>query len=67
MDDGCDLVSLLHSERAAQVKEVLAGTEETTTGVIRLKAMAADGALGAPTPNADEPAPRRRGAGGTIG
>jgi adenosylhomocysteinase len=45
MDDGCDLVSLLHSERPAQVAEVLAGTEETTTGVIRLKAMAADGAL----------------------
>jgi adenosylhomocysteinase len=48
MDDGCDLVSLLHSERPAQVAEVLAGTEETTTGVIRLKAMAADGALGFP-------------------
>jgi adenosylhomocysteinase len=48
MDDGCDLVSLLHSERRDQVKEVLAGTEETTTGVIRLKAMAADGALGFP-------------------
>jgi adenosylhomocysteinase len=45
MDDGCDLVSLLHSERPSQVEEVLAGTEETTTGVIRLKAMAADGAL----------------------
>ncbi len=45
MDDGCDLVSLLHSERPAQVAEVLAGTEETTTGVIRLRAMAADGAL----------------------
>ena len=45
MDDGCDLVSLLHTERPAQVAEVLAGTEETTTGVIRLKAMAADGAL----------------------
>jgi adenosylhomocysteinase len=45
MDDGCDLVSLLHSERPAQLDEVLAGTEETTTGVIRLKAMAADGAL----------------------
>src|SRR5439155_596970 len=44
MDDGCDLVSLLHQDRAAQVKEVLAGTEETTTGVIRLRAMAADGA-----------------------
>jgi adenosylhomocysteinase len=48
MDDGCDLVSLLHSERPGQVKEVLAGTEETTTGVIRLKAMAADKALGFP-------------------
>jgi adenosylhomocysteinase len=48
MDDGCDLVSLLHSERQSQVAEVLAGTEETTTGVIRLRAMAADGALGFP-------------------
>jgi adenosylhomocysteinase len=48
MDDGCDLVSLLHSERPGQVREVLAGTEETTTGVIRLKAMAADKALGFP-------------------
>jgi adenosylhomocysteinase len=45
MDDGCDLVSLLHSDRPDQVADVLAGTEETTTGVIRLKAMAADGAL----------------------
>jgi adenosylhomocysteinase len=48
MDDGCDLVSLIHSERLAQEQEILAGTEETTTGVIRLKAMAADGALGFP-------------------
>ncbi len=48
MDDGCDLVSLIHSERPAQVGEVMAGTEETTTGVIRLRAMAADGALGFP-------------------
>jgi adenosylhomocysteinase len=48
MDDGCDLVSLLHQDRADQVKEVLAGTEETTTGVIRLRAMAADDALGYP-------------------
>jgi adenosylhomocysteinase len=45
MDDGCDLVSLLHSERTEALGDVLAGTEETTTGVIRLKAMAADGAL----------------------
>src|SRR5688572_18763409 len=48
MDDGCDLVSLLHQERREQLSEVLAGTEETTTGVIRLKAMAADGALAFP-------------------
>jgi adenosylhomocysteinase len=45
MDDGCDLVSRLHLERSAQVGEVIAGTEETTTGVIRLRAMEADGAL----------------------
>jgi adenosylhomocysteinase len=45
MDDGCDLVSRLHRERPEQVGEVLAGTEETTTGVIRLRAMEADGAL----------------------
>ena len=45
MDDGCDLVSLLHKERRDQLSEVMAGTEETTTGVIRLRAMASDGAL----------------------
>ena len=45
MDDGCDLVSRLHSQRPGQVAEVVAGTEETTTGVIRLRAMEADGAL----------------------
>jgi adenosylhomocysteinase len=45
MDDGCDLVSLLHTERPEQVTEILAGTEETTTGVIRLKAMAFGGHL----------------------
>ncbi len=45
MDDGCDLVSLLHKERAAQVGDVIAGTEETTTGVIRLRSMVRDGAL----------------------
>jgi adenosylhomocysteinase len=48
MDDGADLVSLLHRQRADQVSEVLGGTEETTTGVIRLRAMAEDGALGYP-------------------
>ncbi|HVF13754.1 MAG TPA: adenosylhomocysteinase, partial [Acidimicrobiales bacterium] len=45
MDDGCDLVSRLHRERPDQVGEVIAGTEETTTGVIRLRAMEVDGAL----------------------
>jgi adenosylhomocysteinase len=45
MDDGCDLVSVLHKERAGQVREILAGTEETTTGVIRLRAMAKDHVL----------------------
>ena len=48
MDDGCDLVTLIHQERRGQLAEILAGTEETTTGVIRLRAMAADGALGYP-------------------
>jgi adenosylhomocysteinase len=45
MDDGCDLVSRIHRERPEQVAEITAGTEETTTGVIRLRAMEADGAL----------------------
>ena len=45
MDDGCDLVSRLHQERSDQLGQVLAGTEETTTGVIRLRAMESDGAL----------------------
>jgi adenosylhomocysteinase len=45
MDDGCDMVSVLHRERQEQIPEVIGGTEETTTGVIRLRAMHADGAL----------------------
>jgi len=48
MDDGADLVSVLHTRRADLLPEVLGGTEETTTGVIRLRAMAADGALAYP-------------------
>ncbi len=48
MDDGADLVSTLHKERPDQIQEVVGGTEETTTGVIRLRAMAEDGALGYP-------------------
>jgi adenosylhomocysteinase len=45
MDDGCDLVSVLHKERESQVSEIKVGTEETTTGVIRLRAMKEHGAL----------------------
>ncbi len=45
MDDGADLVSTLHKERRDQLKDIIGGTEETTTGVIRLRAMAADNAL----------------------
>ncbi len=45
MDDGADLVSTLHKDRRDQLDEVIGGTEETTTGVIRLRAMAADGEL----------------------
>ncbi|CAN5671326.1 adenosylhomocysteinase [soil metagenome] len=45
MDDGADMVSVLHKERADQISEIIGGTEETTTGVIRLRAMALDGAL----------------------
>jgi len=45
MDDGADLVSELHKNRTELLSGVIGGTEETTTGVIRLRAMAADGAL----------------------
>ncbi|MEI8270309.1 MAG: adenosylhomocysteinase [bacterium] len=45
MDDGADLVSLLHSERPKQVQNVQGGTEETTTGVTRLRSMAKEKAL----------------------
>jgi adenosylhomocysteinase len=48
MDDGADLVSLLHTERKDQLSEVIGSNEETTTGVIRLKAMEKDGALKIP-------------------
>ncbi len=48
LDDGADLVTTLHRERTEQIPQVLGGTEETTTGVIRLRAMAKDGALGYP-------------------
>jgi len=45
MDDGADLVSILHKDRRELLADVIGGTEETTTGVIRLRAMAADGVL----------------------
>jgi adenosylhomocysteinase len=48
MDDGADLVATLHKERRELLDHVVAGTEETTTGVIRLRAMAKDGALAYP-------------------
>jgi adenosylhomocysteinase len=45
MDDGCDLVTVMHTRTRAYLKVVLAGTEETSTGVTRLRAMAADKTL----------------------
>ena len=45
MDDGADLVTMLHRERTDLLPEVTGGTEETTTGVVRLRAMAAQGVL----------------------
>jgi len=45
MDDGADVVSTLHKERTELIGNVIGGTEETTTGVIRLRAMARDGVL----------------------
>src|SRR6266704_2712280 len=48
MDDGADVISVLHSARREQLGDIIAGMEETTTGVIRLKAMEADGALAFP-------------------
>ena len=48
MDDGADVVGVLHGERPEQLPELVGGTEETTTGVIRLKALEAEGKLGYP-------------------
>jgi adenosylhomocysteinase len=45
MDDGADLVSILHTKRKDLLQHVIGGTEETTTGVIRLRAMAKEGVL----------------------
>jgi len=48
MDDGMDLVATLHKERRDQLSELIGGTEETTTGVIRLRAMQTGGVLAYP-------------------
>src|ERR687885_620755 len=48
MDDGADVIGVLHSARREQLGDIIAGTEETPTGVIRLKALEADGKLGFP-------------------
>lgn len=45
MDDGCDLVTVLHTKRQDALEGVIGGTEETTTGVIRLRAMSREGVL----------------------
>jgi adenosylhomocysteinase len=45
VDDGADLVTIMHTKRTELLKEIIGGTEETTTGVIRLRAMAAGGEL----------------------
>src|SRR5512134_731035 len=45
IDDGADLVNTVHTQRRELLQDILGGTEETTTGIIRLRAMAADGAL----------------------
>ena len=59
IDDGADLTALLHRERRDLLDGVAGGTEETTTGVIRLRAMAADGALGYPIVAVNEAATKR--------
>ncbi len=48
MDDGADVIGVLHSTRRDQLGEIVGGTEETTTGVIRLRALEAEGQLGFP-------------------
>jgi adenosylhomocysteinase len=48
MDDGADLISVVHGRRTELLDEILGGTEETTSGVIRLRALEAEGRLGVP-------------------
>ncbi len=54
MDDGADLDTALHTKHADRLSGIIGGTEETTTGVVRLAAMAADGALGYPVFNIND-------------
>lgn len=54
MDDGADLVTMLHRERTDLIPNIIGGTEETTTGVTRLRAMAADGQLRFPVVAIDD-------------
>ena len=54
MDDGADVVSVLHTERRDQLDEIVGGTEATTSGVIRLRALEAAGGLGFPIVAANE-------------
>ncbi|MEK7863578.1 MAG: adenosylhomocysteinase, partial [Chloroflexota bacterium] len=58
MDDGADVVTLLHTERKELLAQVKGGTEETTTGVIRLRAMAAEGVLAYPIVAVNEAQPK---------
>jgi adenosylhomocysteinase len=48
MDDGADVISVLHGQRTDQLSDIIGGTEETTTGVIRLRALEGEGRLGFP-------------------
>ena len=48
MDDGADTVGVIHSERRELIDDIIGGTEETTTGVIRLRAMAEGRRAGVP-------------------
>jgi adenosylhomocysteinase len=54
MDDGCDLVTMLHQQRPDQLAEIIGGTEETTTGIIRLKSMEQQGVLAYPVVGVNE-------------
>lgn len=54
MDDGADLDTAMHTTYMDQLEEIIGGTEETTTGVVRLAAMAADGTLGYPVFNIND-------------